>query len=379
MSASTKLSRRTVLRAGASAALLFPMINFGVVRAADGKVRFSTRAADIVGESRVIDMLAPIKLDFNPAYPALRMPQKDVADFQLSGVTAIHHAVGLGGPDARETALAWFAAWQGFIGRNSDVLSLVGQLDDIDRAARLKRCAVIMGLQNSDHFETAADVAFFYGLGQRCSQLTYNSQNRIGSGATDRIDGGVSDFGAEIIAAMNRAGMLIDLSHCGDRTTLDAIEISSGPVAITHSNCRALNDHPRLKTDAAITALARKGGVMGITAVRNFVRDREPTDLGHVVDHIEHVARLVGIEHVGIGSDSDLNGYDDMPSDQYNKLKSSYKDSYRFREKLDTDGFDKPDRFYRLVDLLINRKYSQQNIKDIIGGNFYRLLKGTWK
>ena len=115
--------------------------------------------------------------------------------------------------------------------------------------------------------------------------------------------------------------MLIDVSHCGDRTTLDGIALSSGPIAITHSNCRALAQNPRNKTDEAIRALAAKGGVMGITGVRNFVRTTEPTNVGHIVDHIEHVARLVGIEHVGIGSDADLNGYDDMPRDQYERLK----------------------------------------------------------
>ena len=113
---------------------------------------------------------------------------------------------------------------------------------------------------------------------------------------------------------MNDVGMLVDVSHCGDRTTLDAIELSKRPIAITHSNCRALNNHPRLKTDEAITKLAAKGGVMGITGVRMFVRDREPTTIEHIVDHIDHVVKLVGIEHVGIGSDSDLNGYDDMPA-----------------------------------------------------------------
>ena len=116
--------------------------------------------------------------------------------------------------------------------------------------------------------------------------------------------------------------MLVDVSHCGDRTTLDAIELSPKPIAITHSNCRALNNHPRLKTDEAIQKLAAKGGVMGITGVRMFVQRQRADDLEHIVDHIDHVVKLVGIEHVGIGSDSDLNGYDDMPADQLKQLKA---------------------------------------------------------
>lgn len=373
------MSRRSVICAGAAGLVAFPMINSGLVRASDGRVRFSTRAADLVGESRVLDMLAPVKLDFDPAYPATRMPPQDIEDFRRSGVTAIHNAVGVGGDNAKQDVLTWFAAWQGFVGRNTDVLLLAGSVADIDLAKQDGRCAVIMGLQNSDHFVTPDDVDLFYKIGQRCSQLTYNSQNRIGSGATDRVDGGVSDFGAEIIAAMNRVGMLVDVSHCGDRTTLDAIAISSEPIAITHSNCRALNNHPRLKTDEAIIALARKGGVMGVTGVRNFVRDREPTNVGHIVDHIDHIVRLAGIEHVGIGSDADLNGYDDMKPDQYKALRGGYKESYAFREKLDTDGFDTPERIYVLVDELFARGYTKENIKLILGENFFSLLKKIWK
>src|SRR5690606_9170053 len=151
-------------------------------------------------------------------------------------------------------------------------------------------------------FRTMDDVKTFYDLGQRCSQLTYNSQNYYGSGSTERVDGGLSDSGVELIQKMNELGMLVDVSHCGPQTTLDAIEVSPLPIAITHSNCRALNDHPRLKTDEAIRKLAAKGGVMGITGVRNFVRGQEPTTIEHIVDHIDHVVKLVGIEHVGIGT-----------------------------------------------------------------------------
>jgi membrane dipeptidase len=177
---------------------------------------------------------------------------------------------------------------------------------------------------------------------------------------------------------MNEAGMLVDVSHCGDRTTLDAIEASTKPIAITHSNCRALNNHPRLKTDEAIRKLAAKDGVIGITGVRNFIRDREPTTVEHMVDHIDHVAKLVGIEHVGIGSDADLNGYDDMPADQLKMLRGLYKSSYAFRDKLDTDGFDHPKKIYDLTGALVRRGYSDSDIELVLGGNFRRLLGQVW-
>src|SRR3546814_16722363 len=109
---------------------------------------------------------------------------------------------------------------------------------------------------------------------------------------------------------MNDVGMLIDVAHCGDRTTLDANELSPRPIAITHSNCRALVDHPRVKTDEAIKALGAKGGVMGITGVRMFVRGKEPTTIAHMVEHIDTVTRLIRIEHVRVGSDRESPGYD---------------------------------------------------------------------
>src|SRR3546814_10732254 len=132
------------------------------------------------------------------------------------------NAYGLGGPDAKRQTLEFLAGWQGFAGRNSEVFTLVDTAADLDRAKADGKCAVIMGIQNAEHFDTVADVALFRRLGLRCSQLTYNSQNRIGSGSTDRVDGGVSDYGAAIVAEMEKQKMLVDVSHCGDRTTLDA-------------------------------------------------------------------------------------------------------------------------------------------------------------
>lgn len=364
----------------AAASVAFPMVSLGRHRIfPDLDTLYSTRAIDLVRESLVMDMLAPLKIDFRSEYYASPISEDDAADIRASGITGFHNAFGLGGHSAYEDSLAYMAAWQGFVGRNSHVFSLVGRVDDLRRARREGKAGVIMGLQNADHFRTVADVKRFHELGLRCAQLTYNAQNYLGTGGTERVDSGLTDYGIAIVNEMHEVGMLIDVSHCGDRTTLDAIELAPGPIAITHSNCRALNDHPRLKTDEAIRKLAAKGGVMGITGVRNFVRDREPTNVGHVVDHIDHVARLVGVEHVGIGTDADLNGYDDMPKDQYEMLIGAYKSSYAFRDKLDTDDFDHPRKVYDLTEVLIRRGYSDPDIRNILGGNFVRLLEATWK
>lgn len=379
MALSFPVTRRAIFAGAVGAALSAPMINRGAFAFAAAPAKaYSRRAVDLVASSLVIDMLAPLKITTSEDYVAHRLTDAEAAEFRTSGITGFHNAYGLGGPNAKAQAMEYLAGWQGFAGRNSHVFTLVDTVGDLDRSKADGKAAVIMGIQNADQFETPDDVALFRRLGLRCAQLTYNGQNRIGSGSTERVDGGVSDYGAAIIAAMEKAHMLVDVSHCGDRTTLDAIEIAKGPIAITHSNARALVDHPRVKTDEAIDALAAKGGVMGISGVRNFVRASDPTNVGHMADHIDHVAKLVGVDHVGIGSDADLNGYDDMKPDEYALLKQGYKDSYAFRDKIDIDGFDHPMKVFDLTEELIRRGYSNENITAVLGGNFRRLLGQVW-
>jgi membrane dipeptidase len=335
---------------------------------------YSRRARALVERHIVVDMLAPLRLDFSVNPWDWTLTEEERKAFRAGGVDVLHSALPVSGPNAHAEGLRYFAGWSGFLARHSDLFLLATDIPAMERARRDGRIAVVLGVQDSEHFRSADDVATFYALGQRCSQLTYNRQNLIGAGSTERVDGGVTDFGVKIIAAMNQAGMLIDVSHCGDRTTLDAIEMSDGPIAITHSNCRSLNDNPRLKTDEAIRKLAAKGGVIGMTGMRNFVRSREPTNVMHIVDHIDHVRKLVGIEHVGVGSDIDLHGYDDMPPAMNAALRTSYKSSMAFRERMDTDGFDHPRRMFDLVEALVVRGYSDEEIEAVIGGNFHRLL-----
>lgn len=335
---------------------------------------YPKRVVDLVNELLVIDMLHPIKIDVGPP----KMNAKLEAEYRSAGISAMLHGIGIGGPDARDQVLSFYAMWGHFVQVNSHLFTGVDKVADILRAKRDGKIAVIMGMQNSEHFLKKDDVKFFFDLGQRVSQLTYNTQTRIGSGSTERIDGGLTDFGISILDEMNKVGMLVDVSHCGPRTTLDAIELSKKPIAITHSNCQALNNHPRLKSDEAIRACAAKGGVMGIAGVRNFVTGAEPTNLGNMVDHFDHALKLVGVEHVGLGSDLDIHGYDDMPPDLKKAMQGSLSSKYAFREKMDTDGFDHPQRVYDLTEELLRRNYSKANIQAILGGNFQRLLTSTW-
>ena len=165
---------------------------------------------------------------------------------------------------------------------------------------------------------------------------------------------------------MNRLGMAIDLSHCGERTSHDAIAASRQPVLVTHSNCRALVPvQPRCKPDPLIRALAAGGGVIGITVVRPFVSSSSSPNLAHLLDHFDHVARLVGAEHVGLGSDVDVTGNDPATG--------------RRNPVYAIDGLDPRARVFQIADGLLARGWSRRAIEMVLGENFRRVLGVIWR
>jgi membrane dipeptidase len=285
-----------------------------------------------------------------------------VADFEQvlrSSIDVLNPAVDLGGEHPYEQTSEWLDNWRRFINKNPDRFHLVTSCWDIAAAKASGRVAILLGMQNSEHFRTVADVRLFYGKGQRISQLTYNSANRLGGGCGDRRDAGLTTFGAQIVSAMNNAGMAIDVSHAGERTTLNAIEASDRPLLITHSNCRALVPHPRCKSNEVIRAMAQKGGVMGITGVRAFLSRGGGASIEDVLDHFDHVAKLVGVEHLGIGSDAGV-------------------DVGRPAPHLDVHGLDQPRRVFDLTEGLVRRRYSDAAITGILGGNFQRAMQNIF-
>ena len=389
--------RRAIVKAAAGAAgltLAAPFLNLGrfalLARDRGGRAapqEYSTRCIDLVTGSLVIDMLSPLVISRSIQQrwgPDLSgMTAQEEQDFRDSEIDVFHIAVGVGGRDFDDqyhNSLLFVSGYNAFIAARPDLFVRIDSVEDLAGVHGSGRVGIMIGLQTSSHFHSPDDVNLFYGLGQRVSQLTYNSRNMIGNGATARVDGGISDFGVSIVERMNEVGMAVDVSHSGDRTTLDACEISSRPVLFTHSNSRVLSGgHPRTKTDEAIRAMAATGGVMGITGVRMFVKDREPTTVEDYIDHFDHVRDLIGVEHLGVGSDVDLHGYDDMPTDEYESLKAAYKDSYAFRDKIDIEGVDHPKRMFDLTEALIRRGYTDEHIRGILGGNFQRVLGEIWE
>ncbi len=184
-----------------------------------------------------------------------------------------------------------------------DLLRLVTSSEEIRQAKEEGHVGVLLGFQNTSPFaDDYRMVEVFHRLGVRIAQLTYNNQNMVGGGCYEKVDAGLTRFGDVIVAEMNRVGMLVDLSHVGNRTSLDAIAASATPVAITHSNPTWFKESPRNKPDEVISALVERGGVIGCCLYPNVIGGAQTT----IEDFCKMVARLceqVGVRHVGLGSD----------------------------------------------------------------------------
>ena len=379
---SHRTTRRQALAAGAALGAA-PFVNRSRYRLFGQSTEYSARAVQQVEESLVIDMLDQFlyRKDQQSTLRAwLTKPgaftAADFARFRDSGINAINFGEGV---DTYEEGIRLFADWNGFAAAYPDWLLRIGRGADFQKAKSSGRYGILFGLQDAKQFGRVEDVDTFYGLGQRVSQLTYNFRNLIGNGAFEPHDDGISEFGARIVARMNQVGMAVDCGHAGDRTMLDAFSISRRPVIVSHGNCRALNPgHPRCLTDEAIQALAKQGGVMGINFISFMVKDREPTSVDDVVDHFDHVARLVGVEHVGVGSDMGIESNDWGDPKVLAQILTSADKRYRVHRREAVARLDHPKRTYDLTEALIRRQYTDEHIRLILGENWRRVLTEVW-
>ena len=324
--------------------------------------QYSTRVIDLVNESHVIDMLGLLTLNWDLLDRWQTNPKTfgkaDALKLRNSGINVFHPAVAFESAQAHAITRDWFQKWNRLIAAHPDCFARIDNYADLKGAQQAGKIGIILGMQDANHLRDIRDLDAFYAMGQRLTQLTYNSKNMLGAGCKVEGDPGLSQFGQDVVARMNAIGMAIDVSHCGEKTTLDAIEASKKPVLITHSNCRSLAPGvARCKTDEAIAAAARKGGVIGLTGVRHFVRAHDPVSIEDALDHFDHAARIAGIQHVGLGSDTDLDGRG---------------------PGADISGLNHVDRVFDLAEGLIRRGYTDEQIRMILGGNFQRVLNQIW-
>jgi membrane dipeptidase len=267
--------------------------------------------------------------------------------------------------------------WYDIVDRHTK-FSLVRSVDQIKKIKIEGKVGLILGWQNAKPIgDKIPLLRIAYELGIRIIQLTYQRRNLVGDGCGERTDCGLSRFGVDVVKEMNRLGIVIDLSHVGKRTSLDAIEISEDPVIFSHSSARALCSHFRNVDDEQIKAVAEKGGVVGVTGMSTFLRENgmeKGTTVEDLLDHIDYVINIVGADHVGFGLDMDYV----LNTAEVAKLSEMFpefdippvrKNRYCMENAAQTVDITKG---------LFVRGYSHQEIKNILGGNFLRVFSRVW-
>jgi membrane dipeptidase len=218
-----------------------------------------------------------------------------------------------------------------------------------------------------------------YNFGLRVLQLTYNNQNYIASGCAEEANGGVSKFGMRFISKMNELGILVDTSHCGKQTTLDACRLSTAPVIASHTGVENIYQHMRCKSDEEFQAIAATGGVIGVFAMPWFVHgDPNDTTIEHVLDHMDYLVRLVGVDHVGIGTDWPMS--DVAWSLVYFKEHIAPRIGFAKGDGPSTEtvkGLEKYSYFINFTRGLVARGYSDEDVRKMMGGNWLRVFEAV--
>ncbi len=249
----------------------------------------------------------------------------------------------------------------------------VNQIDDARRGGKM---AVFYLFQNSDQFGADLDrVDLFYRLGVRSSQITYNDRNRAGTGCRAGEEGGLTDFGRQLVERMNRIGMLVDLSHANQRTMAETAAASRKPVIISHTACMAVHRNIRNATDEVLRAVTKTGGVVGVCQMRPFLTTKKKDNLHTYFDHIDHAVKVAGIEHVGIGSDRDHRVITLTPEYLAELKKEEGSQVVDSDLPYFIDELNGPRRMEVIWSGLESRGYKGADIEKIMGGNVYRLYK----
>lgn len=304
--------------------------------------------------------------------------------YRRGGFTMVAPTVG-GFSGGAAATLRTLGRWLAAI-REDDGLLLVKRAADVERAKAEGKLGILLHFQGTEPLEDdLALVDAYKEIGVGIMQLAYNVKNRFGDGCEERTDAGLSRLGLKLIDRMNQAKVIVDCSHTGYRTTMDAIEVSAAPVVFSHANPRAVHASPRNILDDQIKAVAATGGLTGIVGYPGFVSASPRPTLDAFIDHIDHVVQLVGIDYVALGIDY----FDGMATTapleeakrQYEQLvaaghwtPASYPPPpYHYPE-----GIETPEGMPALTAGLVKRGYKAEDIRKILGGNWVRVYRAVW-
>lgn len=312
------------------------------------------------------------------------LTEKKYLDWYMEGgATAVAPTVG-GWKPASE-AIKAIGSWIRFIEENEHLI-LVRRAKDIESAKKTSKIGIMLHFQGTDPLEGELDLIPVYkALGVGMIQLTYNTKNRVGDGAQERTDCGLSHFGIDFVKRCNESNVIIDCSHTGYRTTMEAIERSEHEVVFSHANAKAVKNSSRNITDEQIKAVAETGGLVGAAGFPSFVSDSDRPTLDQFIAHIDHVVEVAGIDHVGLGIDYYTGQH--LVADPEN-AEASYRrnikdgrwraDAYPPPPHRYPEGIETPSRLPRLTGRLFERGYSEQDVRKILGLNWLRVFKAVW-
>ena len=313
---------------------------------------------------------------------ASRPSRERFLEWREGGVGCVHVTLAIW-ENARETLTA-IGTWNRMFADHADLIALAGSAGDIEAIRASGRTAVVMGFQNASPLEDDIDlVRIFHALGVRIVQLTYNIQNHVGSGCWEDEDRGISQFwGRNLIREMNQAGMLIDLSHCGERTCFDAVELSERPVAITHANPSGwvgfdIELKRRNKSDDLIRAVAESGGVIGLGMYPKIMRGGAAATLDDFCEMVEWTAERFGVDAVGFGTDFHA-GHSPDAIIWWRAGRWARSSPVQGTLARWPDWFDSPAQFPGVLEGLRRRGFSGEDLRRIAGGNWLRLFRESF-
>lgn len=329
-----------------------------------------------------IDQLHAQSIVIDAVCPLVMHDSRYLDWYREGGCTTIAPTVG-GWEDARAT-ITRLAAWHRLLRERGDIV-LVRQASDVEDAKRDERLGVYLHLQGADPIEDNLDLVDLYkALGVGVIQLTYNVKNRVGDGCEERSDGGLSRFGMKLVGRLNDAGVIVDCSHTGLRTSLEAIECSTAPVILSHSNVGSVHASPRNVTNELIDAIAKSGGVIGAVGFPAMVAATPTPSLDQFVAHIDALVQRVGIDHVGLGIDYYW-GQAGIASDE--AARATYDEAVRAGRWSSAypppphhypEGIETPRSLPQLTHGLLQRGYSEADARKILGENWLRVMRRVW-
>lgn len=338
-----------------------------------------TRADRPVSDSRAGDLAASLYQDalvwdmtlpWVPGYTdGETLPRFHAAGIDVVSLTVNDQPGSVGG------SVKHLSSVKAYVRAHPDSMVLAGSVDDILRAKTAGKLALILNFQETNPLESSTNlIQIYYDLGVRHMLLAYNQKNAVGDGCAERTDAGLSRFGQRVVEEMNRVGMLVDGTHSGYRTTMEAMELATAPFIFSHCNAYGLIAHYRNIRDDQIKGCAATGGVIGVNGLGEFLADSH-AKTESMFDHMDYMVNLVGPAHVGIGLD-----YVRNTAAFWRWVRASPEAWPLVDGKPHDDtAFAQPEQLLQLAGLMLERGYAEDDVRNILGGNFLRVARQVWK